>query len=129
MQSGCLHSWWEWTIFRVNDDYSKLWKYVHVHVYVSVFVISMSKHTGTYIKINSAYGPVLYTTEVFDEYTTPDPYLLINNLEPAVTYTCRVAAYTVSGSGPFSELMMITLNSGSTYVSVSVIVMSKHTGT
>ena len=36
------------------------------------------------------------TTEVFEEseYTTMDPYLLINNLEPDVTYTFRVAAYT-----------------------------------
>lgn len=52
------------------------------------------------------------TTEVFEEseYTTVDPYLLINNLEPDVTYTFRVAAYTVGGKGPFSELMEIILS-------------------
>ena len=44
------------------------------------------------------------------EYTTPDPYLLIDDLEPDVTYTFRVAAYTVGGKGPFSELMEITLS-------------------
>ena len=55
------------------------------------------------------------TTEVFEEseYTTVDPYLLINNLEPDVTYTFRVAAYTVGGKGPFSELMEIILTSES----------------
>ena len=40
-----------------------------------------------------------------EEYTTVVPYLLINNLEPGVMYTFRVAAYTVGGKGPFSELM------------------------
>ena len=42
-----------------------------------------------------------------EEYTTVVPYLLINNLEPGVMYTFRVAAYTVGGKGPFSELMDI----------------------
>ena len=49
------------------------------------------------------------TSEEF-EYTTLDPYLLINNLEPAATYTFRVAAYTVGGKGPFSELMEVILS-------------------
>ena len=41
------------------------------------------------------------TTEVF-EYTTQDPYLLINNLQPETMYTCRIAAVTVE-EGPFQS--------------------------
>ena len=37
------------------------------------------------------------------KYTTVVPYLLINNLEPEMTYTFRVAAYTVGGKGPFQS--------------------------
>lgn len=48
------------------------------------------------------------TTEVF-EYTTQDPYLLINNLQPETMYTCRIAAVTVA-EGPLSEPMTIILN-------------------
>ena len=83
---------------------------------------------GYYVEFIEVNTTEVNTTEVFDEYTTPDPYLLINNLEPDViiTYTCRVAAYTVGGSGPFSELMMITLNSGSTYISVSINYVQTH---
>ena len=44
------------------------------------------------------------------EYTTVVPYLLINNLEPGVMYTFRVAAYTAGGKGPFSEEIVPSLN-------------------
>ena len=52
------------------------------------------------------------STEAWFQYTTQDQHLLIDNLEPNTMYACRVAAYTV-GRGPFSEPLMIVLNSES----------------
>ena len=52
------------------------------------------------------------STEVWAQYTTQDQHLLIDNLEPNTMYVYRVAAYTV-GRGPFSETLMIVLNSES----------------
>ena len=48
------------------------------------------------------------TSEQF-EYTTQDPHLLVNSLQPTVMYTFRIAAYTV-GKGPFSLPFNITVN-------------------
>ena len=53
------------------------------------------------------------STEAWFQYTTQDQHLLIiDNLEPNTMYVCRVAAYTI-GRGPFSEPLMIVLNSES----------------
>ena len=52
------------------------------------------------------------STEVWAQYTTQDQHLLVDNLEPKIMYAYRVAAYTV-GRGPFSETLMIVLNSES----------------
>ena len=45
----------------------------------------------------------LNTTTTF-VYTTQDPNLLINNLDPDKVYMCRIAAITI-GKGPYSELV------------------------
>ena len=52
------------------------------------------------------------STEAWAHYTTQEQRLLIDNLEPNTVYIYRVAAYTV-GRGPFSETLMIVLNSKS----------------
>ena len=57
-----------------------------------------------------------YDTEIFElntttkfMYTTQDPFLLINNLDPDKVYMCRIAAITTA-KGPYSELVTITEN-------------------
>ena len=52
------------------------------------------------------------STEALFQYTTQDQHLLIDDLEPDVMYACGVAAYTI-GRGPFSEPLVIVLNSES----------------
>ena len=52
------------------------------------------------------------STEAWAQYTTQEEYLLIDSLQPNTMYAYRVAAYTV-GRGPFSETLMIVLNSES----------------
>lgn len=47
-------------------------------------------------------------TSVAIEYTTEDPHLLIDRLEPDVVYSCGVAAITVE-KGPLSESSIIVL--------------------
>ena len=59
-----------------------------------------------YVELNSTDGAEF-------QYTTQDQYLLIDNLQPFVVYTCKVAAYTTE-SGPFSKPLTITLNSNNT---------------
>ena len=42
-------------------------------------------------------------------YTTQDPHLLVNSLQPAAMYAFRIAAYTI-GKGPFTLPFNITVN-------------------
>ena len=60
--------------------------------------------------IIQGYNVEFNSTNARIQYTTQDQYLLIDNLQPYVEYTCRVAAYT-TGRGPFSEPLTIVLNS------------------
>ena len=50
---------------------------------------------------------VKLNTTIMFQYTTQDPYLLINNLEPDKVYMSRIAAITV-GRGPYSESVITT---------------------
>ena len=49
----------------------------------------------------------LNTTTKF-MYTTQDPFMLINNLDPDKVYMCRIAAITTA-KGPYSEFLTINL--------------------
>ena len=45
-------------------------------------------------------------------YISEETYLYINNLNEDVKYTCKIAAYTSVGVGPFSKPIIITKHFG-----------------
>lgn len=59
--------------------------------------------------IIQSYLVVANSNDTYFEYTTQDAYLLMDNLQPVVLYSCMIAAFTV-GRGPFSEQLTIILS-------------------
>ena len=60
--------------------------------------------------IQGYYIELTLTNSAVSQYTTPDQYLIIDSLQLYTSYTCRVAAYTITGKGPLSEPLTIVLN-------------------
>ena len=55
------------------------------------------------------------------DYVSEETHVLINNLKPDVRYTCRIAAFTSVGVGPFSDPTTISPLSGTgTYDPITI---------
>lgn len=65
----------------------------------------LAKHQNGVIKEYHVELTQVNSTTLF-QYTTQEPYLLIDSLEPGIIYICTVAAFTV-GRGPSSEAITI----------------------